>query len=159
MTNSLPIGVAVSTPITLEYAQILTPEALGLVAKLHCAFEPRRQELLAARAVRQKEFDTGNRPDFLAATRELREGNWTIAPLPADLQCRRVEITGPAERKMIINALDSGADSYMADFEDSNTPTWANLIEGQINLKDAVCRTISFEQAGKPYRLSPKTAT
>jgi len=159
MTTRLPSGVAISAPVTSEYAQILTPEALAFAAKLHRSFEPRRQELLARRVARQKEFDAGNRPDFLAETREVRERDWTIAALPADLQCRRVEITGPVERKMIINALNSGADSYMADFEDSNTPTWPNQIEGHINLKDAVRGTIGLEQSGKTYRLNEKTAT
>jgi len=155
----LPNGVAISAPVTPEYAQILTSDALAFVAKLHRSFEPRRQELLARRVARQKEFDIGKRPDFLTETQAIRQGDWTIAPLPADLQCRRVEITGPVERKMIINALNSGADSYMADFEDSNTPTWANQIEGHINLKDAVRRTIGLEQGGKTYRLNEKTAT
>ena len=99
-------------------------------------------------------------PDFLAETRHIREGNWHIAPIPPALACRRVEITGPVERKMIINALNSGADSFMADFEDSYSPSWDNLITGQINLKDAVRKTISFEQAdGKSYRLNEKIAT
>jgi len=159
MSTRLPNGVAISEPATPEYAQILTSEALEFVAKLHRSFEPRRQELLARRIARQKEFDAGKRPDFLTETRTIRQDDWTIAPLPADLQCRRVEITGPVERKMIINALNSGADSYMADFEDSNTPTWANQIEGHINLRDAVRRTIGLEQGGKTYRLNEKTAT
>src|SRR5438034_446477 len=159
MSTRLPNGVAISAPATPEYAQILTSDALAFVAKLHRSFEPRRQELLARRVARQKEFDAGKRPDFLTETRAIRQGDWTIAPLPADLQCRRVEITGPVDRKMIINALNSGADSYMADFEDSNTPTWANQIEGHINLKDAVRRTIGLEQGGKTYRLNEKTAT
>src|SRR5882724_9797193 len=105
MSTTLPNGVAISARITPEYAQILTPDALAFVAKLHRSFEPRRQELLAHRVTRQKEFDAGRRPDFLAETREIRESDWTIAALPADLTCRRVEITGPVERKMIINAL------------------------------------------------------
>ncbi|TMH31751.1 MAG: malate synthase A [Betaproteobacteria bacterium] len=159
MSISLPNGVAISAPITLEYADILTSDALAFVAKLHRTFEPRRQELLARRVARQLDFDAGKRPDFLTETRAIRQSDWTIASLPADLQCRRVEITGPVERKMIINALNSGADSYMADFEDSNTPTWANQIEGHINLKDAVRRTIGLEQGGKTYRLNEKTAT
>jgi len=146
MSTRLPNGVAISAPATPEYAQILTSDALAFVAKLHRSFEPRRQELLARRVARQKEFDAGKRPDFLTETRAIRQGDWTIAPLPADLQCRRVEITGPVERKMIINALNSGADSYMADFEDSITPTWANQIEGHINLRDAVRRTIGLEE-------------
>jgi malate synthase len=159
MSTRLPNGIAISAPITPEYAQILTSDALAFVARLHRSFEPRRQEALARRVARQKEFDAGKRPDFLTETRAIRQGGWTIASLPADLQCRRVEITGPVDRKMIINALNSGADSYMADFEDSNTPTWANQIEGHINLKDAVRRTIGLEQGGKTYRLNEKTAT
>ncbi|MFN7368634.1 MAG: malate synthase A [Burkholderiales bacterium] len=149
----------ITLPISPEFSQILTPEALALVEKLHRNFEPRRQALLQARAERVKRLDAGERPDFLSATRSIREGNWTIAPLPADLQCRRVEITGPVERKMIINALNSGADSYMTDFEDSNAPNWDNQIQGQINLRDAVRRTISLEQNGKVYRLNDKVAT
>ncbi|HYS13549.1 MAG TPA: malate synthase A, partial [Burkholderiaceae bacterium] len=128
-------------------------------AKLHRTFEARRKELLARRAERAKRLDAGERPDFLAETRQVRESKWTIAPIPADLECRRVEITGPAERKMIINALNSGADAYMTDFEDSNTPNWDNLITGQLNVADAVRRAISLEQGGKSYRLNEKTAT
>jgi malate synthase len=158
-TNTLPSGVEIKAPVSAEFAQILTPDALALVAKLHRAFEPRRQELLARRAARQKELDAGKRPDFPAETQKLREAEWTIAPLPKDLECRRVEITGPVERKMIINALNSGADAYMTDFEDSNTPNWNNQIGGQINVRDAVRRTISLEQGGKQYQLNQKTAT
>jgi len=141
-----------------HYAQILTPQALAFVAQLHRGFEARRRELLERRALRQREFDSGKRPDFLAETRALRESEWTVAPQPADLLDRRVEITGPTDRKMIINALNSGASTFMADFEDANCPTWANMVEGQINLRDAVRRTITFEQAGKRYRLAEKTA-
>src|SRR6202007_785674 len=122
--------------------------------------EPRRAELLAKRVQRQKELDAGKRPDFLAETKSVRDGNWTIAPIPKDLECRRVEITGPAERKMIINALNSGADAYMADFEDSNTPNWDNQIQGQVNLVDAIRRRISFTSPdGRVYKLNDKTAT
>lgn len=156
---NLPSGVSIAAPIKPGYEQILTPEALALVAKLHRAFESRRQELLARRVERARRLDAGERPDFLPETRHIREGNWTIAPLPKDLQCRRVEITGPVDRKMIINALNSGADSYMTDFEDSNTPNWDNQIQGQINVRDAVRRTITFEAGGKQYRLNEKTAT
>ena len=106
-----------------------------------------------------KRLDAGERPDFLPQTKSVREGNWTIAPIPADLQCRRVEITGPVERKMIINALNSGADAYMTDFEDSNAPNWDNQVTGQVNLIDAVRRTIVLEQGGKTYRLNDKIAT
>jgi malate synthase len=126
---------------------------------LHRAFNPRRVELLARRAERARRLDAGEKPDFLAETKHVREGDWTIAPLPRDLLCRRVEITGPVERKMIINALNSGADAYMTDFEDSNTPNWDNQITGQVNLVDAVRRRITFEQAGKTYKLNDKVAT
>jgi malate synthase len=159
MSTALPQGVQINAPISSEFAQILTPEALSFAARLHREFEPRRRELLAKRAERQKELDAGKRPDFLPETKHIREGNWTIAPLPGDLECRRVEITGPVERKMIINALNSGADAYMTDFEDSNSPNWFNQIQGQINVRDAIRRTISFEQAGKHYRLNDKVAT
>ncbi|CAB3789524.1 Malate synthase A [Paraburkholderia caffeinitolerans] len=158
-TLNLPQGMQISAEIKPGFETILTPEALELVAKLHRAFEPRRQELLKARVERTKRLDAGERPDFLAETKSIREGDWKIAPLPKDLECRRVEITGPVERKMIINALNSGADSYMSDFEDSNAPSWDNQITGQINLKDAVRRTISLEQNGKTYKLNEKTAT
>ncbi|WP_027793581.1 malate synthase A [Paraburkholderia acidipaludis] len=158
-TLQLPQGMQIPAEIKPGFETILTPEALELVAKLHRAFEPRRQELLKARAERTKRLDAGERPDFLEQTKSIREGDWTIAALPKDLECRRVEITGPVERKMIINALNSGADSYMTDFEDSNAPSWDNQITGQINLKDAVRRTISLEQNGKRYQLNDKVAT
>src|SRR5215470_4226029 len=154
---TLPHGVAIHAPLKPGFDKILTPDALALIAKLHRAFDPRRKELLAKRAERAKRLDAGERPDFPAETRSVREGNWTIAALPRDLACRRVEITGPVERKMIINALNSGADAYMTDFEDSNTPNWDNQITGQLNIIDAVRRTISFEQGGKSYRLNEKT--
>ena len=122
-------------------------------------FEPRRQELLARRAARQKEFDAGKLPDFLPETRQVRESDWKVAAQPKDLLDRRVEITGPTDRKMVINALNSGASTFMADFEDANCPTWHNMIDGQINLRDAVRRTISFEHAsGKQLPLNDKTA-
>ena len=154
----LPPSVEIAAPITPEYAPILTPEALAFVAKLHQQFERHRQELLAHRRLRQKEFDAGERPDFLRATRAIRESEWTIADPPPDLRDRRVEITGPTDRKMVINALNSGASTFMADFEDANCPTWANMIEGQVNLRDAVRRTITFEQNGKQYKLNERTA-
>ena len=155
----LPEGMTISANIPPDYEQILTPEALELVVRLTRAFEPRRQELLAARVLRAARMDAGERPDFLAETAHIREGDWKIAPIPDAMQCRRVEITGPVERKMVINALNSGADSYMTDFEDSNTPNWQNQITGQINMRDAVRRTISLEQNGKSYQLNDKTAT
>lgn len=156
---TLPQGLEITGAVKPGYEQILTPEALALVAKLSRAFEPRRQELLAARVARAKRMDAGERPDFLAETRHIREGDWKIAPIPQALECRRVEITGPVERKMVINALNSGADSYMTDFEDSNTPNWDNQLQGQINMRDAVRRTISLEQNGKSYQLNDKIAT
>jgi malate synthase len=148
----------ISAPITAEHATILTPEALAFVAKLARAFGPRREALLAARRVRQAAFDAGQLPDFLEETRFVRDGAWTVGPIPADLQDRRVEITGPTDRKMVINAMNCGAATYMTDFEDSNTPTWSNLIDGQINLRDAIRRTIRLEQNGKTYQLNDKTA-
>src|ERR1700741_1221 len=163
MSVPLPQGVAISGPISKEFAQILSPEALGFVARLHRRFEPRRQELLARRAQRQKEFDAGAKPDFLAETSQIRNADGTIAPQPKDMLDRRVEITGPTDRKMVINALNCGASTFMADFEDANCPTWHNMIDGQINLRDAVRRTISFESTGpdstqKFYRLNDKSA-
>jgi malate synthase len=158
MSGPLPDGVSISAPISQSFAEILSPEALQFVAKLHRKFESRRQELLARRAARQKEFDAGAKPDFPAETKSIRDGAWRVAPQPLDMLDRRVEITGPTDRKMVINALNCGASTFMADFEDANCPTWHNMIDGQINLRDAVRRTISFQQNGKHYRLNEKTA-
>jgi malate synthase len=143
------------------FDRILTPQALGFVAHLHRKYEQRRRDLMKARAQRQAQLDTGKAAfGFLPETRSIREAEWTIAPVPADLQDRRVEITGPVERKMVINALNSGASTFMADFEDSSTPTWDNMVRGQINLRQAVDRTISFKSAdAKSYSLNAKTAT
>ncbi len=159
MTIVTPAGMEIKAEIKPGYDQILTPEALALVARLTREFEPRRQQLLAARAERAKRLDAGERPDFLPETAHIRAGDWKIAPIPQALECRRVEITGPVERKMVINAFNSGADSYMTDFEDSNTPNWDNQITGQVNMRDAVRRTISLEQGGKQYKLNDKIAT
>jgi len=158
--QALSEGVEFVAPVTDRYAEILTPEAVAFVAGLQRAFDARRRELLTARVQRQKRLDAGQRPDFLLETKEIRESEWTVAPLPKDLLDRRVEITGPVERKMIINALNSGAKVFMADFEDSTTPTWENVIEGQSNLRDAVRRTITFSDAktGKNYKLADKPA-
>ena len=153
---TLPAGLAINADITPPYAQILTPDALAFVARLARKFEPTRQSLLQARAARQKEFDAGELPDFLTETKHIRDGKWVVAACPADIQDRRVEITGPTDRKMVINALNCGANTFMADFEDANCPTWANMIEGQINLRDANSRTISFEQNGKQYKLNDR---
>src|SRR5439155_1302316 len=150
--------ISVLGRVNAGFAEILTGEALNFIANLHRHFEPRRQDLLARRAARQKEFDRGALPDFLSDTLEIREREWRVAPQPKDLLDRRVELTGPTDRKMVINALNSGASTFMADFEDANCPTWHNMVEGQINLRDAVRRTISFEQSGKRYRLQDRTA-
>jgi malate synthase len=157
--TALPGGVEITAGITPEFAEILTPDALAFVAKLSRSFEARRQQLLAARVERAKKLDAGERPDFLPDTAAIRSGDWNIAPLPEALYCRRVEITGPVDRKMVINALNSGADAYMSDFEDSNTPNWSNQISGQINLRDAIRRNITLEQNGKSYQLNDKVAT
>jgi malate synthase len=141
-----------------EYRRILSPPALAFVETLCRAFEPRRRELLAARVERQKEFDAGRMPGFLPLTRSIRESDWTVAAQPPDLLDRRVEITGPTDRKMVINALNSGASTFMADLEDANCPTWDNMVSGQANLLDAVLGTISFEQSGRQYRLNPRHA-
>src|SRR5947207_490986 len=160
----MPISVSnahdirVGGRVSAEFSEILSEPALAFLAKLHREFEPRRQELLARRAARQKEFDGGKRPDFLAETKSIRESDWRIAGQPKDMLDRRVEITGPTDRKMVINALNSGASTFMADFEDANAPTWHNMVDGQVNLRDAVRRTITFEQGGKHYRLNDKTA-
>ncbi|AGW90946.1 malate synthase [Ralstonia pickettii DTP0602] len=159
MAITLPAGMKITGEILPAYEDILTPEALALVDKLHRAFEPRRQELLAARVARAKRLDAGEIPDFLPETRNIREGDWKVAPVPKALECRRVEITGPVEAKMVINAFNSGADSYMTDFEDSNTPNWHNQLQGQVNLKAAVRRTLTLESKGKQYKLNDKIAT
>lgn len=160
-TYPTPDGMTISGAFDPAFAEILTPEALAFVVKLQRQFNQRRQELLAARQERQVAIDAGQMPDFLPDTQSIRMGDWTVAPLPKDLQDRRVEITGPVERKMIINALNSGAKVFMADLEDSNSPTWSNCIQGQINLRDAVNRTINFydEKRDKSYKLNPETAT
>jgi malate synthase len=152
-------GIEIKGRITPEYAEILTPEAVALAAKLQRAFGARRAELLGKRAARQAELDAGKLPDFLPETRAIRDGDWTCAPVPADIQDRRVEITGPVDRKMIINALNSGAKVFMADFEDANTPRWDNNIQGHLNLRDAIRRRIDYvSPEGKAYRLNEKTA-
>ena len=160
-TISPPEGVEITAEVPPEGAEILTNEAIALVAKLHREFEPRRRELLEARVARAGALDEGAEPDFLPETAHIRDDkSWRVAPAPPDLQDRRVEITGPVDRKMIINALNSGAKVFMADFEDSNTPTWENTIQGQINLRDAVNGTITFTNPdGKEYALGETLAT
>jgi malate synthase len=159
MQAALPQGVEIKGEVSSAFAEILTPDALGFVAQLQREFGARRNEALKARQDRQARFDAGEMPDFLTQTKHIRDGNWTCAPIPQDLQDRRVEITGPTDRKMVINALNCGAKMFMADFEDANSPTWRNMVEGQINLRDAIRRTITFTNPdGKEYKLNEQTA-
>ena len=152
--------VEVRGPVEGRAAEVLTPQALEFVARLQRKFGDRRTELLKLRAERQKRIDAGELPEFLASTKAVRESEWKVATAPNDLQDRRVEITGPTDRKMLINALNSGARVFMADFEDANSPTWSNLVEGQVNLIDAIERRIDFTSPeGKEYRLNDKVAT
>ncbi len=156
----LPSGVILTSPVSAEQAEILTEEALAFVADLARGFQPRVDDLLARRRERQARLDAGDeRFGFLAETADVRAGDWKIAEVPGVLLDRRVEITGPPDRKMVINALNSGASVFMADFEDSNAPTWSNQLDGQVNLRDAVRGTITFEGGGKRYALGPRTAT
>ena len=155
----LPSGVQLLGEVSSEFAEILTPEALAFVAKLQRSFGSRRLECLERRKERQAALDRGEALDFLPETKQIREGDWKCASIPPDLRDRRVEITGPTDRKMVINALNSGAKIFMADFEDANSPTWNNMVEGQINLRDAIRRSITFTSPeGKEYRLGEKIA-
>ncbi len=160
-TNATVGGVEIQAEVSPEFAEILTPQALSFVAGLERAFNQRRRDLLGMREVRQAEIDAGAMPDFLPETEHIRNSAWTVAPIPDDLQDRRVEITGPVERKMIINALNSGGNVFMADFEDSHSPTWSATIEGQINLRDAVDGVITYSAPDKDkfYQLQEKVAT
>ena len=152
--------LSVSGPVVDGADEILSADALTFVASLCTRFTPEITHLMSARVDRQQAISRGNLPDFLAETADVRAGDWKVTSVPHDLQDRRVEITAPTDRKMIINALNSGADVFMADFEDSNSPTWYNNIEGQVNLCDAVGRTIELvDPKGKTYRLNPKIAT
>jgi malate synthase len=151
-------GVELRAPAEGRDEEILSADALAFVAELHRRFDGTRRELLSARAERQARLDAGELPDFLEETREIREGDWRVAPVPADLQDRRVEITGPVDRKMVINALNSGARCFMADFEDANSPTWRNNLDGQANLIDAIERTIELDTGEKTYRLGDDPA-
>jgi len=149
-------GVVIRGPCKDKYDTILNGEAVGFLAELHRKFEPTRRSLLAAREHRQAQLDAGKLPDFLPETADVRKGNWTgPSRIPADLADRRVEITGPVDRKMVINALNSGAKVFMADFEDSSAPTWDNMVQGQLNLRDAVNGSISFSAGSKSYKLKP----
>jgi malate synthase len=152
--------VEIAGPMKPEWRAILSPEAIDFVAAIFRTFNPRRCELLDRRRQRQDGFNRGIKPDFLADTESIRQSEWRVAAIPADLADRRVEITGPVERKMIINALNSGANVFMADFEDSNSPTWSNVLEGQVNLHDAVRRTIEYRSPeGKIYTVANPCAT
>jgi malate synthase len=160
MAFDLPAGVTLKGANKPGFEKVLTKDAVAFLAKLQRRFNPRRQELLALRVERQKKLDAGEKPAFLIETARIRESDWTVAPLPQDILDRRVEITGPVDRKMIINALNCGANVYMADFEDASTPTWENMLEGQYNLIDAVRRDIDFVDPGngRTYRLNDRTA-
>jgi malate synthase len=159
MAQAIPTGVEVRSAVPETTRPILTPEALDFVVQLHRELDPRRQELLARRVERQAELDAGVMPDFLPGTERVRKEAWNVPPPPADLEDRRVEITGPVERKMLINALNSGARVFMADFEDANSPTWDNVLQGQANLIEAIEGTIELETPDKTYRLNEETAT
>src|SRR5262245_48063992 len=156
-TEDLRIAAKKGAP---DQDRVLTPAALSFITKLSLQFEPGRQELLEKRRVRQAQLAAGKLPDFLPETASIRQSDWKVAPIPRDLRKRHVEITGPVDRKMIINALNSGADAFMADFEDSNSPTWENIVAGQANLMDAIRGVIDYASPeGKQYRLNETTAT
>lgn len=161
LTRLKPTGIDIRGPVTAEQASILTPDALHFVAELQQKFNGLRLKLLADRRERQARLDAGEMPVFLTATECIRSGHWRVAPLPSDLRDRRVEITGPVDRKMVINALNSGASCFMADFEDSHSPTWAGTLDGQVNVRDAVSGTIEYTQpeTGKRYKLNQEVAT
>ncbi|MDB5988348.1 MAG: malate synthase [Nevskia sp.] len=156
---SASASIEIKGPMHTGYSKILTPEALEFVATLVRKYRARHAELMAYRQTRQASIDAGALPGFLPETASIRAGSWKIAGIPQDLLDRRVEITGPVDRKMIINALNSGATCFMSDFEDSASPTWELMIQGQVNLGDAVRRSISFEQGGKQYKLNDQIAT
>src|SRR5579872_2273978 len=150
--RSQAAGITIEGPLSPGFEEILTPESIAFLLELHRRFDPRRRELLVKREERQKAIDAGQLPTFLSGTESIRRADWKAAPIPADLMDRRVEITGPVDRKMVINALNSGANVFMADFEDSNSPTWANNISGQINLRDAIRGDIRYSSPeGKEY--------
>src|SRR5215212_11993824 len=160
MTFAIDTDIDVRGEVRPEWDEILSDDALAFVAILQKELNPRREELLRAREERKLRIDGGELPDFLPETRDVRESDWTVAPIRPDLTDRRVEITGPCDRKMVINALNSGAKVFMADLEDASSPTWSNVVDGQRNLYDAVRRTISFQNPdGREYSLNAETAT
>src|SRR4051812_38119727 len=153
-------GVEILGDLSPAFATVLTPEAVAFLAALSRKFEATRVERLAARLKVQEKINSGWLPEFPSETADIRAKEWTVAPIPADLQDRRVEITGPVDRKMVINALNSGANVFMADFEDANSPTWHNNVDGQLNVRDAIARQIEYTSPeGKAYRLNEKIAT
>src|SRR5437879_1137105 len=153
-------GLEVLGPVTGEQADILSPSALDFFAQLHREFNPRRLELLRQRELRQEDLDRGEMPRLPPETQSIRDTEWRVMPVPKDLQNRRVEITGPVDRKMVINALNSGANCYMADFEDAHSPTWSGTLDGQVNVRDAVRGTIEYTSPeGKRYKLNDRVAT
>jgi malate synthase len=157
--RSLPEGVVVTGAMTADFDSVLTPEALSFVAKLQRTFNQRRLDLLRKRAERQIAIDAGRLPDFPPETAHIRsDRSWRVAPIPADLQRRHIEITGPTDRKMLINALNSGADVFMADFEDANSPTWDNMIQGHLNLRAAIDHAITLATPDRVYRLNDQIA-
>src|SRR5581483_1662783 len=157
---SIPDGVEILVPITTEGEQVLTPDALRFLATLQREFGNARRALLHKRVERQAQLDAGQDPNFLPKTAHIRaDPNWRVAPIPADLQRRHIEITGPTDKKMLINALNSGADMFMADFEDANAPTWNNMLQGQRNVTEAIERTIYLKTPEKEYKLNDKVAT
>ena len=159
-TTDMPQHLVMQGALKPGYDKVLTPAAIAFIAELERKFGPERRRLLARRADIQRRLDAGWKPDFPPETKAIRDGNWRVAPIPRDIMDRRIEITGPTDRKMVINALNCGANVYMADFEDATTPSWDNLIEGQMNLSDAVRRKISFDdpETGRHYALNDKTA-
>src|ERR1700729_3614698 len=143
-----------------RFDEVLSPDALEFVSELHAEFDQRRRELLRARVDRRARWAEGEMLDFLPETEDIRTGDWTVAPVPEALQQRWVEITGPTDRKLVINALNSGADGFMADFEDANAPTWRNMVQGQLNVRDAIMGTITYDGSdGRHYELSDDPAT
>src|SRR5579872_6755805 len=159
-TPSVNVNLEITGPVSDAYREILSAEALAFLVSLAKQFEPRRLQLLERRQARQAELDSGTLPEFLPETAAVRQADWKVAPIPKDLEDRRVEITGPVDRKMIINALNSGASVFMADFEDSNSPTWQNNLDGHINLRDAINGTIGYTSPeGKKYQLAERIAT
>src|SRR5205823_1546087 len=157
---AVPTDIELRGAVQHRFEEVLTPGALEFVAELQRRFGGTRAKLLERRAERRRRLQGGELLDFLPETSEIREADWSVAARPADLRRRWVEITGPTDRKMVINALNSGADVFMADFEDANSPTWRNMVSGHVNLRDAIERRITYDSAdGRHYKLEPKTAT